>query len=202
MINLLYRQTSSVAATPYTQSSKMNSMNNQIPGSEQNVTEITGRPGQVWGTVVIPTGGKTTMRIVGDTLQTTTKVNFGLEKKEVFTRIQKIDSVEIVEGRIWWLLVLGLATVMGVIGFVFIVLFFAIKQNWIVVRSSTSSLILFHSDNSRVKQFCSNLLTISRQLNAHSISNNSTSKRPSQNMPSKSNGANGKSPLHHSHHSV
>ncbi|PSB24022.1 hypothetical protein C7B82_28590 [Stenomitos frigidus ULC18] len=131
--------------------------------------EIHGRPGQVWGSVVIPASGKATMRIVGDTLHTSTKTSYGLEKKEIHTRIQNIDAVEVVEGRLWWLLFLGIATLLWVIGIVFIVLFFVLKQNWIVVHTPCSHLILFYKKSENVQGFCTNLLNLSRQLNAPAI---------------------------------
>ncbi|PSB07007.1 hypothetical protein C7B61_17055 [filamentous cyanobacterium CCP1] len=166
-------------------------MNSQSIGNNQNVIEITGRPGQIWGAMVIPAGGKTTMRIVGDTLQTTTRVNLGLETKETFTRIQKIDSVEMAEGRIWWLLIIGLFTAVWIVGLILIALFFVIKQNWIVIHSSKTSLILFHSDTSKVKQFCSNLLSVARQLNTRTPANNNVPNRVSQNLKNQGNGKHG-----------
>jgi hypothetical protein len=106
------------------------------------------------------------MRIVGDTLHTSTKTAYGLEKKETQTRIQNIDAVEVVEGRLWWLLWLGFSTLVWGIGIVFIVLFFVLKQNWMVVHTPCSPLILFYKKAENVQGFCTNLLNLSRQLNA------------------------------------
>jgi hypothetical protein len=140
--------------------------NSQLSRSGQAMSEINGRPGQVWGSVIIPASGKATMRIVGDTLHTSTKTSYGLEKKETQTRIQNIDAVEVVEGRLWWLLFLGLSTLVWGIGIVFIVLFFVLKQNWMVVHTPCSPLILFYKKSDNVQGFCTDLLNLSRQLNA------------------------------------
>ncbi|MDX2097014.1 MAG: hypothetical protein SFW36_04495 [Leptolyngbyaceae cyanobacterium bins.59] len=140
--------------------------NSQIQRANSGVTEIVGRPGQVWGNVVVPAGGKASMRIDGDILRGTVALNLGLETKEIYTRIQKIDSVEVVEGRIWWLLILGIATIIWLVGIVPIILFFVIKQQWIVVHSGSACLVLFHKNTNQAKQFSQTLLTMARQLNA------------------------------------
>ncbi len=49
--------------------------------SFRTITEINGTPGQVWGNVAIPASGKTTMKIVGDVLQSNTTSAYQLEKK-------------------------------------------------------------------------------------------------------------------------
>lgn len=129
-------------------------------------SEIAGRPGQVWGAMVIPAGGKTTMRINGDILQTTTRMNLGLENKEILTLIQKIDSIEVTEGRIWWLLIVGIALLFFVVGIIPIILFFVIKQKWIVVYSGSASLILFHKNTKNAREFADKLMAMARRLNS------------------------------------
>ena len=42
--------------------------------------------------------------------QSTTTSTYQLEKKVIYTRIQNIDSVELVEGRMWWLLTIRIFT--------------------------------------------------------------------------------------------
>lgn len=161
-------------------------MSNSIEHTNSGVTEITGTPGQAWGSFVVPAGGKSSLRIVGDTLQGKTVVNFGLETKEIYTRIQAIDSIEVIEGRMWWLLFLGLATLfLYFIGVIFIVLFFVFKQNCLVVHSNSASLVIFHQDTNRAKQFSQNLLLLARQLNASTASRSSTatnSRQPQNNQ--------------------
>jgi hypothetical protein len=109
---------------------------------------------------MMPAGGKATMRIVGDTLHTSTKTAYGLEKKETQTRIQSIDSVEVVEGRLWWLLGLGFSTLLfWGLGLVFLVLFFVLKQNWMVVHTPGAPLILFYKKAEHVQDFCTTYST-------------------------------------------
>lgn len=156
----------------------------QLQHNGSSPVEIIGKPGQVWGTMVIPAGGKTTMRINGDILQTSTRVNYGLENKEVLTRIQNIDSIEVTEGLIWWLLIIGLITLSFLIGVVFIVLFFVIKQKWLVIHTSSAALILFHNNTQQARDFRDKLMIISRQLNSKTFTNSSSS---SKSMPSARN---------------
>lgn len=73
--------------------------------ANNNVTEITGSPAQVWGNVLIPANGKMNLKISGDVLQATHTTT--LEKKESWTRIQNIDSIEIMEAPIYPLLAFG-----------------------------------------------------------------------------------------------
>lgn len=132
----------------------------------QTISEISGTPGQVWGNIVIPASGKTTIRVVGDVLQTITTSAYQLEKKFIYTRIQNIDSIELVEGRMWWLLFVGIITLFTyLIGILFIIAFFAFKRNWIVIHSNCANLILFYNKTENAQDFCKNVLAISRQLN-------------------------------------
>lgn len=146
----------------------------QLNSPNRTMAEISGTPGQVWGNVVIPASGKTTIRVVGDVLQTSTTSAYQLEKKVVFTRIQNIDSIELVEGRMWWLLIIGIFTLVYLIGIAFIIAFFAYKRSWIVIHTNCANLILFYKKTENAQEFCKNVLAISRQLN--------TSMLPKQNM--------------------
>lgn len=130
--------------------------------------ELSGKPGQVWGSVVVPSGGKSTMRIDGDILQTTARMNYGLENKDILTRIQTIDAIEVTEGRMWWLLAIGFATLWILVGIIPIVLFFIFKQKWIVIYSQGTHLILFHKNTQQAREFRDSLMAIVRQLNAKS----------------------------------
>lgn len=90
------------------------------------VTEIKGVPGINWGKLVIPTGSrsKITIKLNGNLLQSNVRLAFGLENKEIQTRLQDIGSIEIAEGRLWWLLWIGIATIFPIfIGVIFIVFF-------------------------------------------------------------------------------
>lgn len=140
-------------------------------------SEISGKPGQVWGSVVIPAGGKTVMRINGDLLQTSTRMNYGLENKDVMTRIQNIDSVEVTEGCIWWLLAIGIpALAFYFIGIIPIVLFFVIKQKWLVVYTGSANLILFHKNTQQAREFRDKLMLLARQLNSKTPAGGSSQK--------------------------
>jgi F0F1-type ATP synthase assembly protein I len=85
--------------------------------SRIQVSEITGSCAQVWNGVLIPTTGTISVRIDGDNLHTTVKS--GLEKKESWTRIQNLDSIEIHAAPIYILLILGvLLGILGLVGLV------------------------------------------------------------------------------------
>lgn len=105
------------------------------------------------------------MRISGDMLQISTESWWGLEKKQVCARIQNLDSIELAEGRLWWLLILGISTVTFLVGIIFIVLFFIIKEHWIAIHINSTTSILFYKKKDNAKEFCANLLAVSRQLN-------------------------------------
>ena len=66
---------------------------------------ISGKAARTFGNVFVPSNGTVTAQISGDILQAT--VTSGWEKKELFIRIQNIDSIEITEAPIYALLSLG-----------------------------------------------------------------------------------------------
>lgn len=120
------------------------------------VTEIKGRPGIVWGNLVVPTGirSRITIKLVGDLLQSNVRLAFGLENKEIKTRLQDISSIEIAEGRLWWLLWIGILTLFTFfVGIIFIVLFFLIKQRWLVIYTKSINLVLFYRRGEDIEQF-------------------------------------------------
>jgi hypothetical protein len=131
----------------------------------QPVTEIKGKSGIIWGNVVVPASGrsKITIKLLDDLLQTRIKLAYGLENKEIHTRLDDIGSIEIVEGRLWWLLWLGLATIwFYLIGVIFIFLFFLIKQRWIVIYTKSINLVLFYKEAENVEQFRTTILATLR----------------------------------------
>lgn len=130
----------------------------------QPVTEIKGKPGIIWGNVVVPASGrsKITIKLLDDLLQTRMTLAYGLENKEIHTRLDDIGSIEIVEGRLWWLLWLGLATIGFYIGIIFIVLFFLIKQRWIVIYTKSINLVVFYKEAENVEQFRTTILATLR----------------------------------------
>ncbi|MEQ8970391.1 MAG: hypothetical protein RIE73_08345 [Coleofasciculus sp. C1-SOL-03] len=130
----------------------------------QPVTEIKGKSGIIWGNVVVPASGrsKITIKLLDDLLQTRIKLAYGLENKEIHTRLDDIGSIEIVEGRLWWLLWLGLATIWFYLGIIFIVLFFLIKQRWIVIYTKSINLVVFYKEAENVEQFRTTILATLR----------------------------------------
>lgn len=131
----------------------------------QPVTEIKGKPGIIWGNVVVPASGrsKITIKLLDNLLQTRVKLAYGLENKEIHTRLDDIGSIEIVEGRLWWLLWLGLATIwFYLIGVIFIFLFFLIKQRWIVIYNKSINLVVFYKKAENVEQFRTTVLAALR----------------------------------------
>lgn len=131
----------------------------------QPVTEIKGKPGIIWGNVVVPASGrsKITIKLLDDLLQTRMTLAYGLENKEIHTRLDDIGSIEIVEGRLWWLLWLGLATIwFYLIGVIFIFLFFLIKQRWIVIYTKSVNLVVFYKEAENVEQFRTTILATLR----------------------------------------
>lgn len=149
--------------------------------TNQQAIEIAGAPGKVWGNVLVPTRGTITVKITGDTLQGTVKT--GLEKKESWTRIQNIDSIEILEAPIYVLLLIGGFLVLFGLSlldksfiFALIILLgcaaiiaFAInnKRRCLAIYSHRNTIAVFmnNSPNS-YQQFSMNVLAIARQLNA------------------------------------
>ncbi|MDJ0796940.1 MAG: hypothetical protein QNJ51_08885 [Calothrix sp. MO_167.B12] len=140
--------------------------------SSQPFLEINGRPGVVLGNFIVPASGRSKIKIivVGDLIKTNINLAYGLEKKEIFTPISEVQSIEIAEGRLWWLLGLGIFTLFAYfIGIIFIILFFIIKQRWVIIYTSSVSLILFHKKTESVEQFRQTVLKIRRQINTLAI---------------------------------
>ena len=148
--------------------------------TNQRVIEITGAPAQTWGNVLIPSAGTITVKISGDTLQATVKT--GLEKKESWTRIQNIDSIEILEAPIYALLIFGgflILLGLGILAssFIFgslfiiggaaiIVLTIKHKRRYLAFYSYRHTLAIFmikSPDN--YQQFAMNVLALARHLN-------------------------------------
>lgn len=120
--------------------------------------ELTGKPGNVWNGVVVPGGGKTAFFIEDDLLIAKTVTTFGLEKKTIYTKLSDVGSIELCQGRLWWLIVLGIPTLFFLVGFIFILLFFFLKQKWITVHCGSVSLNLFYKQQSDAEAFKDTLL--------------------------------------------
>ena len=150
-----------------------NSRNNQIN------TEINGKPGIVWGNLIVPASGgsKIKIKVARDLLQANIKLAYGLEKKEIIIPILEIKGIELVEGRLWWLLGLGITTLsIYFIGIIFIIMFFIVKQRWIVIHTPSINLSLFYKKSENVEQFQQTILAIQRQLRTPTISKSNNSR--------------------------
>jgi hypothetical protein len=135
----------------------------------QTDIEIKGKPGLLWGNLIVPAAGraKITIKIVGDLLQTNISSSDGMEKKDIQTRIQDVKSIEIASGPLTWLLGLGIFTLFFYgIGIIFIILYFFIRQKWLIIYTSTVNIIVFYKKTQNVEEFRSTVLKLARQLNS------------------------------------
>lgn len=165
----------------------------------QKVIEIVGKPGKVWGQVMVPTTGTIEVRIVGDLVQATVKNGF--EKTTSWTRIQNVDSIEIAEAPNYLLLAIGvpislmslasfesnavLGFVILAIGVLFIVFAFREKRRLLAIHSLRYTVPVFMTKSSDLyQQFAANVMAIARQLNAPMPA--SQPNRPAQIRPTNS----------------
>ncbi|MCW6038906.1 hypothetical protein K4A83_21990 [Spirulina subsalsa FACHB-351] len=129
--------------------------------TQQPLTKIRGRLGKSVGALIVPTWGTITLELQSHLLYSQQETIFALESAKSYTLLNKIDSVDIVSGRIWWLLWLGLITSLFMFGILFIIAFFFLKQEWLLITSGRSTYVLFFRRNNHenIKQFAQNLLT-------------------------------------------
>lgn len=149
--------------------------------TNSKVMEVIGKPGQVWGQVIVPSHGTIEARIVGDCLQAVTMSGFG--KETSLTRIQNIDSVEIAEAPNSLLLSIGapfllmgllsletsivLGFVVLVIGAIFVFFAFREKRRLLVIHSLRYTIAIFMTKSPDLyQQFAHNVMAMARQLNA------------------------------------
>ncbi|MCT7948766.1 hypothetical protein NG798_03100 [Ancylothrix sp. C2] len=138
-----------------------------------SIPQISGNTGKLVGVVAVQTNGSLTIKLVGDTLQTKSEEFFGLETKEIVVPIQDVKGVEIGEGCTWSLFWLAIPTVflfaslpmisnLAFIGIIFIVLALIIKQRYIAIYTTRTTLILFYQKSERVEQFRSAVIEACR----------------------------------------
>lgn len=129
-----------------------------------SIPQISGNTGKLVGVVAVQTNGSLTMKLVGDTIQTKSEELFGLETKEIVVPIHDVKAVEIGEGCTWSLFWLAIPTVfifaslpitssLAFIGVIFIVLALIIKQRYIAIYTTRTTLILFYKKSERVEPF-------------------------------------------------
>ncbi len=142
-------------------------------GINQELLEITGSPAQVWGNILVPAKG--TINVEINNLILHAKANSGLEKKDSWIPIQSIDSVEIVEAPIYWLLsfgvlliLLGLTNLTSIFGLILIglgigVIVFILKKKrrCLVIYSSCHTTAVFMNKPKEIyQQFAMNVLDL------------------------------------------
>ncbi|MBD2452396.1 hypothetical protein H6G76_35935 [Nostoc sp. FACHB-152] len=163
--------------------------------SNQSLPEITGKPAQVWGNILIPAKGQMTVKVTGDTLQGTVKTY--LEKKDTWIRIQNIDSVETQEAPIYALLGLGGSCIffaLGLLAHSFLggliiiglgaaLIIYAItnKNRYLAIHSHRNSIVIFMNKSPEVyQQFAMGVLALSRKLNTPSSMQTKSAQTPVQ----------------------
>jgi hypothetical protein len=156
----------------------------------QAVTEIKGKAGQAIGNIVTPTNDLIHLQLRSDLLWVKQQSRFfgfdGLDQHESFVRVQKIDSVTVASGPIWWLLWLGISLLFGIytaiIGIPLIIAFAIIKKNWLAIHSNRQSIVIFFqkTDRDRVQQFAQTLLMAARQTTLPQRPNPNSAGRPTK----------------------
>ena len=116
-------------------------------------TQINGIPGKVVGLTVLPIQGSCSLQLVDDFLKTKTQSFFGLEESETLTPVQDVRTIETGEGCTWWLFWIGVITLGIMIGIVFIVLAFVVKQRWLIIYTSRANLVVFNRNKEKIEQF-------------------------------------------------
>jgi hypothetical protein len=112
-----------------------------------SIMELTGKPGIAsYGAVVPGSFGRTTLQLQPTRIVEKTKKL--IATRDCTVLLTQIDSVEIVEeGNPLWL-VLGLFTIMFLIGIIFFVLYFILKHKYLLVRSGSNvQLVMLNSQN-------------------------------------------------------
>lgn len=176
-----------------------------MPSNFQNslntTRELKGKPGQNWlGPVVVPARGSMVLKINSTILEAKKISSFGLEQAEAFIRIQQIDTIEMVEGRLWWLLSLAFffagayfnggafGMICALIAVGIVVAFFVVKQKWMVIRTGSTNVILFYKNSGLAKEFSSNLLAIACKLNTQPAPTQSRDRQRSRQQPTRNGG--------------
>ena len=142
---------------------------------------ISGKEARTFGNIFVPSNGTVTAKISGDILQAT--VTSGWEKKELFIRIQNIDSIEISEAPIYALLSLGISILLSSfgafasdasLGFILLVIGLTIaiwaiqKKRRLLVIHSLRSVMPIYMDKSpeEYQLFANQVMVLARRLNA------------------------------------
>ena len=149
--------------------------------STQQTQEIQGIAAQAFGSVFVPaSGGKTTVFIKGDVLESRMKV--GMSTQTIWTRIQTVNSVEIEHSPSWpligfgvFMILTGLGSLFGsaTVGIALLVVGLAItiyawlnKRRLLVIYATSSKIPVFMNKPTEIyEKFALQVLAMSRQLN-------------------------------------
>lgn len=157
--------------------------------------EIQGVAAQTWGTMYVPVrNGTTTIQVKGDLLESRTKLSTGTQT--IWTRIQTVNSVEIIQSPAYALIGLGLfillwglglfavevalGLIVSAVGIAIMVYAWLNKRRLLVIYASSSTLPIFmNQPTDTYEKFGLGVLGLSRQLN----SSQPNSARPATRRP-------------------
>ncbi|MEO1792226.1 MAG: hypothetical protein AAFR25_08385, partial [Cyanobacteria bacterium J06629_19] len=144
-------------------------------------TEVAGKAAKSLGQFYVPSNGSITAKISGDILHTT--LTSGMEKKELFMRIQNIDNIEVAESPIYALMGLGISIVLSGLGAlaknttmglflltlgIGLIVWSIVKKRRLMVVHSLRGVVPMYMNTSpeAYQQFAKKLMGMARQLNA------------------------------------
>ncbi|WP_310416364.1 hypothetical protein [Chamaesiphon sp. OTE_8_metabat_110] len=126
---------------------------------EDAILELTGSAGVYsYGMIVPGFWGRTTLQLQPTRLvEKTQKI---IARRHCAVLLTQIDSVEIVEEGNPLLLTIGILTISLMVGFIFIILYFVLKNKYLAVRSGSNvQLVMLNSANTeRAQQFMNAVL--------------------------------------------
>jgi hypothetical protein len=119
---------------------------------KSNIDSIYGTTSSAWAGAFHPTSDRMKIQLRDNFIKT--DINFFLgTKKTIYTKIDKISSVELGEGRLWWLLIISIFTVFFLIGIIFIILFFIVKVKWLTIYTDSFPLVISYDSDQQAEQF-------------------------------------------------
>ena len=121
--------------------------------SRSIMQEITGKAANNNYGILSPAslGGTTTLQLYENRLVENTKKLIATRHCEVI--LTEIDSVEIAEEGISWILVLGIMTLfLYGLGIIFIILYFIMKYKYLIVRSGSNAQVLCIANNANMEK--------------------------------------------------
>lgn len=137
--------------------------------SQSSSTELVGKAANAYYGFLSPAlFGKTSFQISDNRITEKTKKIVASRYCQVL--LSEVDSVEIVEDGVSWLLVLGLSLLLLYgIGIIFLILYFFFKYKYLIIRSGSNTQVLCITGTGgmdRAKAFMSEVLMRSERLKA------------------------------------